>query len=198
MVLIVGLGNPGRRYVRSRHNVGWMVLDGLAGRLSAGHWQRKNGVEIFDWKPRVKLVKPMGFMNRSGPPVERLRRKMGADFSDLWVIHDDLDLDLGKIKIVRQRGSAGHRGLVSLFEALGTNDFYRFRLGIGRPSFGRGILGGKRLSNLFGGDRVKDFVLAGFSSREEDDRRQMIERTADLIEQSLEEGIDRIRRQGAR
>jgi len=138
MYLIVGLGNPGKKYEANRHNVGWFVIDRLAEELGAV-WKNKSSwsaqvaeVQINDQK--VILVKPQTFMNLSGDAVTRARgfwRKVTLE--NIWVIHDDADLELGDIRIKQGGGSAGHRGVDSIVQKLGDKNFNRVRIGIGRP-----------------------------------------------------------------
>jgi peptidyl-tRNA hydrolase, PTH1 family len=139
MKLIVGLGNPGKEYERTRHNVGWLVIDQLATKLGAD-WKTKKAwnamiAESRSNDDKIVLVKPMTFMNRSGDAVARARgfwRKVAVE--NIWVIHDDADLKLGDIRIKQGGGSAGHRGIKSITEKLCDKNFYRVRVGIGRPA----------------------------------------------------------------
>ena len=132
---IVGLGNPGSEYRGTRHNVGQRVVDGLARRIHA-RFARAGGHQVAPGRWRgetVYLVKPASFMNVSGPAVARLCKKLHVGPPDVIVIFDDLDLPLGKVR-VRLKGSAGgHNGVRSVIEALGTSDFRRVKVGIGRP-----------------------------------------------------------------
>jgi PTH1 family peptidyl-tRNA hydrolase len=135
MRVVVGLGNPGERYRRTRHNVGFMVVDALAARASA-----RSGREVHEaWVAeaelggeRALLVKPLTFMNRSGGAVDRILAVQGAGLADLVVVVDDVALELGVLRI-RERGShGGHNGLRSLVEVLGSEEFVRVRVGIGK------------------------------------------------------------------
>jgi PTH1 family peptidyl-tRNA hydrolase len=135
--LLVGLGNPGARYAATRHNLGFMVLD----RLAAAHGLSVSRYACGAFCGRASiagvtlhLAKPWGYMNRSGGPVAALRRHLRLDHRALLVVHDDLDLDFGRIKITEKGGHGGHRGLQSIIEALGGGDFPRLRVGIGRPA----------------------------------------------------------------
>lgn len=133
--LIVGLGNPGRRYSGTFHNAGFAVVDCLA--RSFGIGLRPSGGAVCgsgtaDGTP-VRLAKPMTYMNRSGEAVAPLYRGCKAFPEDLIVVHDDLDLPLGRVRLKRGGGTGGHKGLLSLQDALGTRDFLRVRVGIGRP-----------------------------------------------------------------
>jgi PTH1 family peptidyl-tRNA hydrolase len=150
---IIGLGNPGSEYRDTRHNVGQRVVDTLARRLHA-RFARETGHQVAqtEWQgERVYLVKPVCFMNISGPAVARLTRKLGLDPADLVIVFDDLDLPLGTVR-VRMKGSAGgHHGVQSVIEALGTDAFRRVKVGIGRP-----LPPGQER------DRVVDHVLSPF------------------------------------
>lgn len=139
--LIVGLGNPGEDYVHTRHNVGFMVLDAFAEAREASWqstWQYKGRYdslisETRDARDKIFLLKPQIFMNLSGRAVAAFAKDKGVGKGEIAVVHDDLDLPLGKVKAVYDRGAAGHNGVQSLIDHLGGKDFYRFRFGIGRP-----------------------------------------------------------------
>jgi PTH1 family peptidyl-tRNA hydrolase len=137
MKLIVGLGNPGRNYARNRHNIGFICLN---------HFARSQGVK-FDRKQsrartgtgkiagnEVVLAKPQTHMNLSGEAVSRLVKRFNINLSDLIIIHDDLDLPLAKIRLSSGSGSGGHKGINSIIKELGSQDFIRLRIGIGRPA----------------------------------------------------------------
>jgi PTH1 family peptidyl-tRNA hydrolase len=135
--VVVGLGNPGPEYRDTRHNVGQRVLEHLAaGDLRATGWHRDDATLLAEGRWRgdtVRLVKPLAFMNVSGPVVARALRRHGADPHDLILVYDDIDLPLGQVR-VRVKGSAGgHNGVRSVIEALGTSDIRRVKIGIGRP-----------------------------------------------------------------
>jgi PTH1 family peptidyl-tRNA hydrolase len=140
--MIVGLGNPGAAYVGTRHNVGFEVIDRLAldfrVTLRKGRFQAFWGMGLVEGE-RALLVKPLGFMNRSGEVVGQMLRYFKADTERVMVVHDDLDLDCGRIKLVRSGGSGGHRGVASVIQNLGHKDFPRLKLGIGRPGFGEPV-----------------------------------------------------------
>ncbi len=133
MRFLVGLGNPGERYRRTRHNAGFMVLDALATRAGAsrGHVEEEVWtVEATLADERVLLAKPLAFMNRSGPPVARLLSRRGGNPSDLVVIEDDVVLELGTLRVRQRGGHGGHNGLRSLIEILDSDEFPRVRVGI--------------------------------------------------------------------
>ena len=142
MILIVGLGNPGEKYKNSRHNLGFMVLDELAREmlsLAKTKWQenKKFNSQFIGIGPKTILVKPQTMMNASGFAVAKVANFYHIEPAEIWVIHDDADLPLGRIKIRLGGGSGGHRGIDSMIEQLGTDKFVRFRLGIGEANRGK-------------------------------------------------------------
>lgn len=135
MILIVGLGNPGEKYKKTRHNLGFRVVDELQKIHGFSDWQMKKKfkAEISEGiinNQKIILAKPQTFMNESGQAAQKLTTNYKLPTINLFVVHDDLDLELGKIKAVRNRGSAGHKGVQSIIDYLGTKDFIRCRLGI--------------------------------------------------------------------
>lgn len=139
MHLVVGLGNPGAEYARTRHNVGFMVVDRLARDLGIEVnrvWLRSLIGLGYLKEKRIILAKPLTYMNRSGEAVGQLLRWYGLTPQDLLVISDDLDLPIGQLRLRRSGSSGGHRGLQSIIEQLGSRDFARLRIGIGRPPQG--------------------------------------------------------------
>lgn len=136
MVLIVGLGNPGKEYERSRHNLGFQVVDQLAGLLQAPAWKRQHDALVSRGSHMGRaylLAKPQTYMNRSGRSVQALLHYYRIAQGDLVVIVDDLDLEPGRIRQRAEGSDGGHRGLRSIIEALGSQAFKRIRIGIGRP-----------------------------------------------------------------
>src|SRR5687768_17159236 len=143
MKLIVGLGNPGREYTRTRHNVGFEVLESLAGRHGAA-WSRKPDAEIARWAQDAVLVKPQTFMNLSGSAVQHWQHWYKVDFEDVLVVVDDVNLEAGRLRIRRSGGAGGHNGLKSIIAALGSEQFPRLRIGVGggeRKSLSSHVLG---------------------------------------------------------
>ena len=135
MRLIVGLGNPGSQYENTRHNAGFMVVDKLAGEFGISVNKNKFDVRygrgaIEDHE--VMLAKPMAFMNRSGWPVQKLAAYFKINSKDLMVVHDDIDLAFGRLKIKEKGGQGGHKGLKSIIHAVGEDEFVRLRIGVGR------------------------------------------------------------------
>jgi PTH1 family peptidyl-tRNA hydrolase len=176
-LLVAGLGNPGREYERTRHNVGWLVLDELA-RRHGGSWRSKfNGslAEIRLDDSKLALLKPETYMNESGRSVAAGARFFKVPAESLLVVHDDVDLEPGRLQARRGGGLAGHNGLRSLAQQLGTQDFLRLRIGIGRP--GRGDP-----------RPVKDWVLSPFAPEEDPDA--LVSRSADAVETVVREGLE--------
>src|SRR5919197_6600998 len=137
-LLVAGLGNPGREYARTRHNVGWMVVDELARRHEGSFREKFSGrlAEVRVDELRLALLKPETYMNESGRSIGAARRFFKVEPRDLVVVHDDVDLAEGRLQARLGGGLAGHNGLRSIAQALGTQDFLRLRIGVGRP--GRG------------------------------------------------------------
>lgn len=137
MKLIIGLGNPGKKYQNTRHNIGWMILDFLA---EKNKWsESKNNKSLYTHteinNQEVELVKPLTFMNNSGVAVAKIIKKHNLNpAEDLIVIHDDLDITLGEYKVQKDRGPAGHNGVKSIIEHLGTKDFTRIRVGVAKEN----------------------------------------------------------------
>ena len=174
--LIVGLGNPGSAYRGTRHNIGFMVIDSLACEhgipLNQQRLESSLGVGCIEGR-RVILAKPMTFMNLSGPAVRNLVHFFSLDMKHLLVIHDDIDLVFGKIKIKQKGGDGGHNGVKSLIEALGSGDFARLRIGIGRPQTGQ---------------EAKAYVLARFDARQEKRLLDVVSSAQDAVETILIKG----------
>ncbi|MDQ7843896.1 MAG: aminoacyl-tRNA hydrolase [Armatimonadota bacterium] len=177
MKLIIGLGNPGRRYRGTRHNVGWEVVSRLGRRLGVAAWQEEGFSEVRRGSiggTRVLLARPQTYVNVSGAAVLELCRRHRVDVQDIIVVADDLDLPLGRIRL-RPGGSAGgHNGLKSIIEALGTTNFPRLRVGIGRPPEGVD---------------PADYVLARFRPEEQPVVDEVLERAAQALEVAVTEGI---------
>src|SRR5512132_2387729 len=176
-LLVAGLGNPGREYERTRHNVGWLVLDELA-RRHGGSWRSKFSGSLAEVRlgdARLALLKPETYMNESGRSVGAAARFFKVEPEQLLVVHDDVDLEPGRLQARRGGGLAGHNGLRSLAQHLGSQEFLRLRIGVGRP--GRG-------------DRrsVSDWVLSPFAV--EDDVETLVSRAADAVEAIVHEGLD--------
>ena len=183
--LIVGLGNPGERYARNRHNIGFMCIENYAQkygiRLNRKQATSRIGTgEILGHD--VILVKPETFMNRSGLAVNRLRQKHQVRRDYIIVVHDDLDLPPGRIRIRPVGSSAGHKGITSVIDHLGRNDFARIRVGIGRPA-------GTDDSAGVGDADIVTYVLGDLTPEEEETFREVIPRVGEAIDLILTEGL---------
>jgi PTH1 family peptidyl-tRNA hydrolase len=180
-LLVAGLGNPGQRHERDRHNVGWMVVDELARRRDVSFKAKFNGrlgeTRIDDY--RLALLKPETFMNESGRSISAAARFYKVPVDRVLVVHDDVDLDVGRLQARAGGGLAGHNGLRSIAQTLGGPDFLRLRVGVGRP--GRGDP-----------RDVADFVLSSFELDE--DRDAIVARAADAVEALAVEGLDEAQR----
>ena len=176
MWLIVGLGNPGVEYARSRHNVGFLVVDELARRrdqpIKRRRWECLYGEGTLGGEP-ITLIKPLAFMNDSGRPVKAWLEKRSVLPERLVVIHDDLDLAFGRIKVLARGGHGGHRGVAIIQEEIETGAFPRVRVGIGRPDKG---------------DEV-EFVLTPFDESEARALPELVSRAADAVEEIVERGV---------
>jgi PTH1 family peptidyl-tRNA hydrolase len=176
-LLVAGLGNPGRRYERTRHNIGFLVADELARRHGGSFRSKLNGqlAEVRLDDLRLGLLKPETYMNVSGKSVGAAGKFFKVDPADLLVVHDDVDLEPGRLQARLGGGLAGHNGLRSIAGALGTQDFLRLRIGVGRP--GRG-------------DRrpVADYVLSEFEP--EVDVEALVSRAAEAVETLARDGLE--------
>jgi PTH1 family peptidyl-tRNA hydrolase len=176
-LLVAGLGNPGREYERTRHNIGWRVVDELA-RRHDGSFRSKFDGQLSEVRLdglRLALLKPETYMNVSGKSISAARRFFKAEPGSLLVVHDDVDLEPGRLQVRAGGGLAGHNGLRSIASALGTQDFLRLRIGVGRPDRG---------------DRrpVADYVLSDFEP--ELDVDALIGRAADAAETIATDGVE--------
>ena len=177
IALIVGLGNPGPGYAGNRHNVGFMVVDELARRAGGRFTSHKAGADVLETRlagRRVVLARPRSFMNVSGPAVARVARFFKVSPPDMVMVHDDLDLDHGVLRLKRGGGEGGHNGLRSVSESLGSRDYLRVRFGIGRPP---------------GRMDPADFVLRDFSTEQRRELQLLVDRCADAVEQLLTRGL---------
>jgi peptidyl-tRNA hydrolase, PTH1 family len=181
-LLVVGLGNPGREYARSRHNAGWMVLDELARRHGVSWKGKFNGklAEVRLDGHRVALLKPETYMNESGRSVAAAARFYKLEPDAILVVHDEGHFDLGRLQARKGGGSAGHNGLRSIAQHLKTPEFMRLRIGVGRP--GRGDP-----------RPLADYVLSNFEPG--DDADTLIARAADAVETLDADGLERTQAQ---
>jgi PTH1 family peptidyl-tRNA hydrolase len=167
--LVVGLGNPGNTYKRTRHSIGFMVVDQIAEDFSIALVKQKfdtvfgrgsvDGVEVI-------LAKPMGFMNRSGPHIQQIAGYYRILSEDMLIVHDDIDLAFGRIKIKEKGGDGGHKGVRSIIDAFGGGDFVRLRIGVGRPE---------------AGISAADYVLGKFSLKEKKVLHRIIAEARDAV-----------------
>lgn len=174
--IIVGLGNPERQYQRSRHNLGFMVLDRFASQRMITIERKKHQSLIGYWQmnsEKILLVKPQTYMNRSGEAIRALFRYLPAVPQDLVVIHDDLDLPLGRIRLRPSGGAGGHLGVRSILDVVEVEDLFRVRLGIGHPPLGVD---------------PSDYVLRPFPPEETDLVDEVISRAAEALGSLLAEG----------
>lgn len=178
-LLVVGLGNPGPRYETTRHNVGFMVADILADRIGSGFKvHKKSGAEVTTGRlggRAVVLAKPRVYMNESGRQVGPLAHFYSVEPADVIVIHDELDIEFGRIRLKLGGGEGGHNGLRSVASALGTKDFQRVRLGIGRPP---------------GRKDPASFVLENFAAVERPEVPTILEQAADATELLIRDGLE--------
>ncbi len=177
--LIAGLGNPDGKYRHTRHNMGFMVLDRIAGGMGLSFREESRKPRLASADTRVNgahviLVKPLEYMNRSGPPVARVRSFYKISTEHLLVVHDDLDIELGRMKFVRSGGAGGHNGIRSIIEALGTREFPRLKIGIDRPP--RGI-------------PAERYVLGRFDRAEETIVERVVEKASEAVLVFVQYGI---------
>jgi PTH1 family peptidyl-tRNA hydrolase len=178
--LVVGLGNPGSEYAETRHNVGFGVVELLAARAGAGRFSvhKRSNSDVAEGRlagRKIVLARPRTYMNVSGGPVAGLVKYFSVPPEEIEVVHDDLDLDFGVIRLKRGGGEGGHNGLRSISRSLGTKDYYRVRVGIGRPP---------------GRQDPADFVLKRFSSVERKELEFALDLSADATEALLQEGLE--------
>ena len=177
--LVVGLGNPGPEYARTRHNVGQMVLDELASRLGGSFKVHKTRAQVLESRlrpggPRVVLAKPMTYMNTSGGPVAGLAKFYGIPADRVIAVHDEIDIPFAALKLKIGGGEGGHNGLRDMSKALSTKDYYRVRVGVGRPP---------------GRMDAASYVLKPFSSTEGKELPFLLDDAADAVEQLVENGL---------
>jgi len=185
MKLIVGLGNPGRIYAHNRHNIGFMCLNHLTKKLGIKLDKKQGQTRTGTGKiagNKLLVARPQTSMNLSGQAVNWLVRKFNLNLEDLLVIHDDLDLPPGKIRISRGSGSGGHKGVDSIITQLGSADFYRIRIGIGRPP-------DTESSNLDKEAEIIDHVLNDFTPEEKPAIKKVVPKVSEAILCLLNEGL---------
>ncbi len=193
MKLIIGLGNPGEEYKYSRHNIGFMTLEKLAKELlpvgkSEKAWmgEKRFTAEICKINDSLLLAKPHTYMNRSGIAVLSLLNFYKIPKENLWVVHDDIDLPLGKLRIRKGGGSAGHNGVDSIIKNLHYSDFVRFRLGIGKGKVDLRHTADKNLSRR----EVEKFVLSPFRQTEGSGVKHLLKKSVEALRLSLDKGME--------
>lgn len=183
--LVVGLGNPGSKYAGNRHNVGAMACDALAKELGERFSSHRSRAEVAEVRlppiggqpgPRLVIAKPSSYMNESGGPVSSLVKFFRIDPDRLLVVHDELDIPFGQVRLKRGGGEGGHNGLRSISQSLGTKDYCRLRLGIGRPP---------------GRMDAADFVLRDFSGAERSDAAFMVSEAVEAVRDVAVQGWER-------
>lgn len=199
MKLIVGLGNPGEKYENTRHNLGFQTIDHfLKESLSAKDavWsvnkKLKSEIAVLDINPstslgpdgKVILAKPQTFMNNSGMAVSLLLNFYKVKPVDLWLVYDELDLPVGSMKIRLGGAAAGHHGVESVMEKIGTDKFWRFRLGIGASHDKEHVISKQKIN------KAKEFVLGGFGKSDKGKVRELIKHGSDALKTGIEKGIE--------
>jgi PTH1 family peptidyl-tRNA hydrolase len=177
--LVVGLGNPGRKYERTRHNLGFMIVDRLAAKNGVAVKRKVCDALVGEWssgRESILLAKPQTYMNRSGNSVQTLLEEFRASAKDLIVVYDDLDLPFGRIRIRPQGSAGGHRGVLSIMETLPDAPFYRVRVGIGRPPEG---------------SEPADYVLEPFNAQEVIELDELIARASEAVFSLIHDGAHR-------
>jgi len=182
MILIVGLGNPGEKPKKTRHNFGFMILDEIQQESGFSDWKKsENGNCLYSKGEiagqEIELIKPLTYMNNSGKTVKYALKKHDLDSKNILVVHDDIDLLLGKIKISEKRGAAGHKGVESIIKEIKTKNFIRTRIGI-RPEFGKP-------------KNPTSFVLQKFNKEEEKIVKEVIQKIIEAIKLILKEGAEK-------
>lgn len=177
MYLVAGLGNPGRGYERTRHNVGFLVADELARRFGVSAWKtefKSYKAEAYFNNEKIVLLKPLTYMNLSGEALREVVKYYKINIENVIVVHDELDLRFGRVKVKSGGGSAGNKGVQSIIHLLGNGDFQRIRVGIGKPQ---------------GGKEVVSHVLSKFAPDEKEELEEIIIKAADAVIEIFTSGI---------
>jgi peptidyl-tRNA hydrolase, PTH1 family len=206
MKLIVGLGNPGEQYEKTRHNLGFMVIEQffkdfetVQNTIWTNDRKLKSDIVLLDWQPkkssseRIILTKPKTYMNNSGMAVQLIASYYKVDARDIWIVHDDLDLPLGKMKIRFGGAAGGHHGVEDVIEKIGTDKFWRFRLGIGQTKYTAGDMdedGGERMVIKRDMGDANEFVLGAFKGKENSEAKKLVRYASNALEVALEKGLD--------
>lgn len=189
MKLIVGLGNPGEQYIGTRHNLGFSVIDHLSKKLSLGEWsdEKKFKAEVVK-SDQIILAKPLTFMNNSGMAVALISKYYKIKPEDIVIIHDDLDLLLGRIKVRLGGGAAGHHGVESVIASLGTDQCIRVRIGIGNSA---GFAGEHKRTSF----SAEKFVLESFLTSERSKIKAAIKQSVGALESLITDGLEKVQNQ---
>lgn len=207
MILIVGLGNPGEKYAQTRHNLGFLAVEKFFKKFETSRqavWEESDKLKSMlvrlDWQPKngelkqVILARPLTYMNNSGMAVALLSSYYKVETSDIWIVHDELDLPIGSMRIRFGGAAAGHRGVESVMERLGTDKFWRYRLGIGvsHHHIGRESREDGREHVISRQDlgSVDKYVLSIFGSEDHGKARELIKRSAEAMEYALERNLE--------
>ncbi|HVA96462.1 MAG TPA: aminoacyl-tRNA hydrolase [Candidatus Acidoferrales bacterium] len=192
MKLVIGLGNPGEKYENTRHNLGFLVVDRVLKDLGNSNvaWEKssklKSNIATFTLHDeKILLAKPQTYMNNSGMAARLLMDFYKLESDDVWIVYDELDLPLGSIKIRFGGAAAGHHGVESIMEAIDTDKFWRFRLGIGESHDKEHAVGRQNFRD------AKEFVLDTFRSGEAGKARELIKHASDAIQMAVEKGIEK-------
>ena len=183
MIVVFGLGNPGEKFKGTRHNIGFAVIDQLSKQNGFSEWKRSKKASCLYIhgliaETKIELIKPLSYMNNSGEAVKYVTKKHKLSPKDVFVVHDDADLFLGEIRIASNRGAGGHKGIESIIQALKTKNFIRFRVGI-KPK------------DLKQEPRTLDkFVLKKFSKKEAGTIKEVIQKTVEAIELTIQKGVE--------
>lgn len=204
MKLIVGLGNPGEKYEDTRHNVGFMVVERFlkdTQALKNSDWEENKKFKSLTTRltspDDILLIKPQTFMNNSGTAVSLLAQFYKILPEDIWIVYDELDLPLGSMKIRFGGAAGGHHGVESIMESIGTDKFWRFRLGIGVSHATHNNGDGEKLHELVGRQKINgaEFVLGTFSTKEASEVKKMVKHASDALEVALEKGLEKAQNQ---
>lgn len=173
MIIIIGLGNPGEQYKNTRHNVGFMAVDTFAKNNNFPEFSlQKKSQALVSEKDGITLAKPQTFMNESGKTAREITKNTSLE--NLIVVHDDIDLPVGKIKIIKERGSAGHKGVESIIKSIGNDGLIRIRIGIGSENK----------------TDAMEVVLKNFSEQEQKTINETIKKVADALDVFVKQGLD--------
>lgn len=193
MKLIVGLGNPGEKFLYTRHNIGFMVVDKFVKEklsflqtLKAWKNDKKLAADVCKIGD-VLIIKPQTYMNLSGLSVSRVSSFYKINPEDIWVVHDDIDLPLGKIRIRKGGASAGHHGIESIIKELGTSDFVRIRLGVGKGKLDKPHTADHNLHQR----EIEKFVISPFTEHEAGELKKIIKHAVHALEISISEGLEK-------